>query len=70
MLVGDLVRFLTRTERMGRTSITMDIRVEAERGKEVFQVTEAEVVYVSVDTGSAERRPKPLLGGKPPDKQG
>ena len=60
VLVGDVVRFMTRLVRMGRTSITMDIRVEAERGQEVFQVTEAEVVYVGVDAGSADRHPKPL----------
>jgi acyl-CoA thioesterase YciA len=62
VLVGDVVRFLTRLVRIGRTSITMDIQVEAERGQDVFQVTDAEVVYVSVDTNSAHRRPKPLLG--------
>jgi acyl-CoA thioesterase YciA len=64
VLVGDVVRFLTRVVRMGRTSITMDIQVEAERGLDVFQVTSAEVVYVGVDAGSAERRPKPLLGDR------
>jgi acyl-CoA thioesterase YciA len=61
VLVGDVVRFLTRLVRLGRTSITMDIRVEAERGQDVFLVTEAEVVYVGVDAGSATRCPKPLL---------
>jgi acyl-CoA thioesterase YciA len=70
VLVGDVVRFLTRPLGMGRTSITMDIRVEAERGGDVFQVTEAEVVYVGVDTGSAVRRPKPLLSTPPPGKPG
>src|SRR5581483_12243467 len=47
--VGDVVRFLTRTVRLGRTSITMNVAVEAERGTEVLQVTEAEVVYVGID---------------------
>jgi acyl-CoA thioesterase YciA len=70
VLVGDVVRFLTRLVRMGRTSITMDIRVEAERGQEVFQVTEAEVVYVGVDAGSAGRHPKPLLGETTPGRKG
>src|SRR3954454_15474647 len=46
--VGDVVRFLTRLVHMGRTSITMHIQVEVERGTEVLQVTEAEVVYVGV----------------------
>ena len=62
VLVGDVVRFLTRPVRIGRTSITMHVSVEAERGEEVLQVTEAEVVYVGVDPSSPERRPLPLLG--------
>src|SRR3954470_19001037 len=49
VLVGDVVRFLTRPERLGRTSVTMNIAVEAERGPEVLQVTDAEVVYVRID---------------------
>jgi acyl-CoA thioesterase YciA len=59
VLVGDVVRFLTRPARLGRTSITMHIDVEVERGTEVLQVTEAEVVYVSV--GEGDRQPVPLL---------
>src|SRR5581483_9893032 len=31
VLVGDVVRFLTRRVRIGRTSITMHVRVEVER---------------------------------------
>ena len=60
VLVGDVVRFLTRPGRVGRTSITMQISVEAERGAEVQHVTEAEVVYVGIDP--ATRRPLPLFG--------
>src|SRR5436305_12720907 len=45
VLVGDVVRFLTRLLRFGRTSITVHVNVEAERGEQVLQVTEAEVVY-------------------------
>src|SRR5262249_17413658 len=59
--VGDVVRFLTRLVRIGRTSITMHIDVEAEREGDVLHVTEAEVVYVAVDPATAERRPVPLL---------
>jgi acyl-CoA thioesterase YciA len=59
--VGDVVRFLTKPLKLGRTSITMDVRVEAERGTEVLQVTEAEIVYVGID--AASRRPTPLLPG-------
>jgi acyl-CoA thioesterase YciA len=61
VLVGDVVRFLTRVERVGRTSITLKVNVEAERGQQVLQVTQAEVVYVGVDTETPDRRPKPLL---------
>jgi acyl-CoA thioesterase YciA len=61
VLVGDVVRFLTRLVRIGRTSITMHISVEAERADQVLPVTEAEVVYVGIDQATAERRPIPLL---------
>jgi acyl-CoA thioesterase YciA len=61
VLVGDVVRFLTRPVRIGRTSITMHVNVEADRGEHVLQVTEAEVVYVAVDLASSDRRPVPLL---------
>lgn len=57
--VGDLVSFYTRTTRVGRTSLTVSVEVEAERrsdGKRV-KVTEADVVYVSVDESG---RPTPI----------
>ena len=59
VLVGDVVRFMTRLVRIGRTSITMNVAVEAERGAEILQVTEAEIVYVAIDL--KDRRPVPLL---------
>ncbi len=61
VLVGDVVRFLTRVVRVGRTSITIHVDVEADRGEQVLKVTEAEVVYVGIDPTSPERRPTPLL---------
>ena len=61
VLVGDVVRFVTRPVRIGRTSITMHVRVEAERGPDVLHVTDAEAVYVGIDPNSPERRPIPLL---------
>jgi acyl-CoA thioesterase YciA len=60
VLVGDVVRFQSRLVRIGRTSITMNVQVEAERGMEILHVTEAEIVYVGVDA-SPERNPTPLL---------
>jgi acyl-CoA thioesterase YciA len=65
VLVGDVVRFLTRPLRIGRTSITMHVTVEAERDGQVLLVTEAEIVYVGIDPSSADRRPRPLLEPAP-----
>jgi len=53
VFLGDIVNFFTETKRIGRTSITVQVSVEAERwgageGERV-QVTEAEVVLVAVD---------------------
>lgn len=63
VLVGDVVRYLTRLVKIGRTSITMHVSVEAERAMQtVVRVTEAEIVYVSIEPGS--RRPVPLLPEK------
>jgi acyl-CoA thioesterase YciA len=61
VLVGDVVKFWTQLVRLGRTSITMRIQVEAERNGQVLQVTEAEAVYVGIDMGGGDRRPTPLL---------
>lgn len=63
VLVGDVVRFLTTLERIGRTSITMNVQVEAERASQVLPVTTAEVIYVGIDVDSPQRRPKALLHG-------
>ncbi len=61
VLVGDVVRFLTQVKRLGRTSITMHVTVEVDRGPQVLKVTEAEVVYVGIDPTTPGRRPRPLL---------
>lgn len=60
VFVGDLVSFYTEFVRIGRTSITIKVTVEAERVRprgERVRVTEAEVVYVAVDD---DRRPIPI----------
>jgi acyl-CoA thioesterase YciA len=62
VLVGDLVRFLVRPIKLGRTSITMHVYVEVDRAGQTLHVTEAEVVYVGIDPTTPERRPTPLLG--------
>jgi acyl-CoA thioesterase YciA len=65
--VGDIVSFFTETVRIGRTSVTVRVLVEAERWGapsgaaattgERIKVTEAEVVFVAVNT---EGRPVPV----------
>ena len=62
VLVGDVVRCLVSLVKFGRTSLTVLVTVEAERGTETHRVTEAEVVYVGVDPGT--RKPTPLLPEK------
>ena len=52
VFVGDLVSFFTATERVGRTSVTVKVTVDAvRRGRphERVKVTEATLVYVHVD---------------------
>lgn len=57
--VGDVVRFMTSVVKMGRTSITMHVWVEALRDTEMIAVTEAELVYVGLDRETG--KPRPLL---------
>ena len=62
VFVGDLVSFFTETVRIGRSSVTVRVMVQAERsgsGLPPVRVTQAEVVYVHVDS---ETRPVPLEG--------
>ena len=62
-IFGGVVRFRTSPVRWGRTSITMRVDVEAERGAEVEHVAEAEIVFVGIDP--SDRRPVPLLPEAP-----
>ena len=58
--VGDTVSYYTKTKKIGKTSITINVLVTAERGlenREAIKVTEAEVVMVAVDD---EGNPKPI----------
>jgi acyl-CoA thioesterase YciA len=59
VLIGDVVSFYADIVRVGRTSITVDVEVYAERRTlhEVVKVTEATLTYVAVDD---ERRPRPV----------
>ena len=62
--VGDLVSFYARVLKVGRTSITVDVEVFAQRGRrvsggEAVKVTEAQLTYVAVDD---KRQPRAVPG--------
>ncbi len=52
--VGDILTCWTEVTAKGRTSVTVKIKVEAERHGEVIHVTDGEAIYVAVD---AQDRP-------------
>ena len=62
--LGDVVSFYTETVRLGRTSITVRVLVEAERwvadSAERVRVTEAEVVLVAVDAAGVPTPIRPV----------
>ena len=68
VFVGDLVSFYARVMKVGRTSITVDVEVFAQRGRvgrdEVVKVTEAQLTYVAVDS---ERKPRNVPPEPPSD---
>jgi acyl-CoA thioesterase YciA len=60
VFVGDIVSFYTELVKIGRTSITIRVLVEADRAMhpgERARVTQAEVVYVAI---GEDRRPTPI----------
>ena len=60
VLVGDLVTFFAEVTRIGRTSITVDVEVYAQRNPKdtvTVKVTEASLTYVAV---GADRRPREI----------
>ena len=60
ILVGDVVSFLARVLKVGRTSITMHVAVETERSGHSIKLTEAEVTYVAVAIDGSIREPVPI----------
>ncbi len=60
--VGDVVSFLTKTVRVGRTSLTMHVTVETERDGQTVKLTEAEITFVAVELGKDGRQPVPIRG--------
>jgi acyl-CoA thioesterase YciA len=60
VLVGDLVTFFGEIARVGRTSVTVDVEVYAQRNPTdvvTVKVTEASLTYVAV---GPDRRPRPV----------
>lgn len=58
VFMGDVVSFYARVEKVGRTSITVDVEVYSQRDPAnpvCVRVTEAKLTYVAVDE---ERRPR------------
>jgi acyl-CoA thioesterase YciA len=59
--IGDLLSFYAAVVRTGRTSITINVEVYAERGRietRVVKVTEATLTYVAIDKSG---KPRPIL---------
>src|SRR5450759_3830754 len=58
VLVGDVVSFYAEVVKVGRTSITVNVEVYAQRNpvkEECVKVTEATLTYVAVDSGRKPR---------------
>lgn len=59
--VGDTVSFYAHVEKIGRTSVTVRVTVDAERMRApntVVRVTEADVIYVAMND---DGRPTPIF---------
>ena len=58
--INDLLSFYARVERVGRTSVTVNVEVYAERDPanlHVVKVTEANLTYVAIDR---DGKPRPI----------
>ena len=56
--ISDLLSFYARVERIGRTSVTVNVEVYAERNPadlHVVKVTEANLTYVAIDSNGQSR---------------
>ena len=61
--IADLLSFYARVERIGKTSVTVNVEVYAERNPadlQVVKVTEANLTYVAIDRNG---RPRPIPKG-------
>jgi acyl-CoA thioesterase YciA len=61
--IGDVLSFYAELQRIGNTSVTINVEVYAERGRadtKVVKVTEAALTYVAIDQNGKPRPiPKP-----------
>lgn len=63
VFIGDVVSFYAEVDKIGRTSISVDVTVYAERGwnskqrGEIVKVTEAMLTYVAIDE---QRKPRAI----------
>jgi len=58
--IGDVLSFYAELQRIGNTSITVNVEVYAERGRadtKVVKVTEATLTYVAIDLNG---KPRPI----------
>ena len=60
VFVGDVPSFWTKVDKVGRTSITIHVDVEADRNGATIHLTDASVTYVAVDSTEGQRRPVPI----------
>lgn len=60
--VGDTVSYWTSVVRIGRTSITIRVDVETDRGDGPISVTHGEATFVAVAGEGEAQRPVPLRG--------
>jgi acyl-CoA thioesterase YciA len=58
--VGDVVSFVTRVVRVGRTSIAVEVVVEAIRDGKPVELTRGMVTYVAVARDKTVQKPVPL----------
>lgn len=58
VMVGEIVSFYASVSHIGRTSISVHVEVEVDRGKEHIAVTQAHVTFVCVDQ---DGRPTPVI---------
>ena len=71
VFVGDVVSFYADVIKVGRTSITVDVVVYAQRGRsgtrEAVKVTEAQLTYVAVDEKREPRAVPNTAATRPSD---